>query len=353
MEFDRWWEDQPEELYWLEVTDRNDLGIDLNAPQQRDDGQEYYGYSLIREIRNGDIVFHYHRDRRAIVAVSRAAGKAWADKVVWAAHGTVARDAGVRPYERSGWRLGLDAFQVLDIAVRLDDLRSCQTEIQAIRHRLEESHHAALYFPFESIEKRDLRPTQAYITKLPAEIVELFPALAAAAQRLRAAKSARQGGQIREAPDAWSLGVPYREADEQLAVSEYDPFSVDPALVERANHGHALAQNALAAYLVSCGIEPRSPAPDEPNYDLAWANGGTVYVVEVKSLTDTNEEKQLRLGLGQVLRYRQILRHRYAAVNAILLPEREPYDASWTGLCQELGISLIWPTCIPSLKVGG
>ena len=36
MELHRWWEQDPKERYWLEVTDRRDLGADLNAPQTND-----------------------------------------------------------------------------------------------------------------------------------------------------------------------------------------------------------------------------------------------------------------------------------------------------------------------------
>ena len=81
MELNRWWESDPEECYWLEVTYRRDLGVDLNCPQRRDDGQEYYGYSLTREIHDGDLVFHYHAEERAIVAWSRASGGTWEDEV--------------------------------------------------------------------------------------------------------------------------------------------------------------------------------------------------------------------------------------------------------------------------------
>ena len=43
------------EIYWVEITDRNDIGMDLNAPQRRDDGGEFWGYSLILEPRDGDV----------------------------------------------------------------------------------------------------------------------------------------------------------------------------------------------------------------------------------------------------------------------------------------------------------
>lgn len=184
MDINRWWQTIPGERYWLEVTDRADVGADLNAPQWREDNKEYYGYSLICEISDGDVVFHYHKDHKAIVAVSRTAGGVWTDTVRWGARGTFARNSGIQPYTRPGWRLGLDAFQALSTPVTLEDFRSHHSVIQAIRERLETTCHGGLYFPFELSGTRDLRPTQAYITKLPADVVCLFPEMVEAVQQL-------------------------------------------------------------------------------------------------------------------------------------------------------------------------
>ena len=83
-------------------------------------------------------------------------------------------------------------------------------------------------------------------------------------------------------------GVPTR--DEDVSVGTRDPFAVDPALVERGLRGHARTQNALATFVRSRGGSPRSPRPDEPNFDLAWELDGVTWVAEVKSTTDANEE---------------------------------------------------------------
>jgi len=77
------WESDPEDIYWPEITDRRNLGDDLNAPQRRDDGREFWGYSLINEIGDGDIAFHYHKGNRSILAWSRASGGVWEDSVLW------------------------------------------------------------------------------------------------------------------------------------------------------------------------------------------------------------------------------------------------------------------------------
>ncbi|HXJ41563.1 MAG TPA: hypothetical protein VNH18_19960 [Bryobacteraceae bacterium] len=140
----------------------------------------------------------------------------------------------------------------------------------------------------------------------------------------------------------FDLGVEYRPADEDAIRTDVDPFTFDSADIERGVRGHAVTQNRLAGYLRGAGIDPRSPGPVDCNFDLAWSYGGTVYVAEVKSLTSMNEEKQLRLGLGQVLRYA----HNGTAAGPavpVLAVERRPSDPTWAVLCAQLGVILAWP----------
>jgi hypothetical protein len=144
-------------------------------------------------------------------------------------------------------------------------------------------------------------------------------------------------------PTPLAFGLAYRPANERIMVGDRDPFAVDPAIVERGNRGHATTQNALAAFLQANGIEPRSPASNEPEFDLGWLHGETTFVSEVKSTTAENEEKQLRLGLGQVLRYRHILTGTHGSVVPVLAVERAPRDSTWLQLCETLGVVLVWP----------
>lgn len=140
------------------------------------------------------------------------------------------------------------------------------------------------------------------------------------------------------------VGAPYRMAEEMINVSQPEPFAVDPQAVERGTRGHATTQNALAEFLRARGIEPRSPSPDTPEFDLAWELNKTIYVAEVKSVTLANEEKQLRLGLGQILRYRHLLMEATRKVTvAVLVVEHEPTDATWRDLCRDVGVVLVWP----------
>ena len=144
--------------------------------------------------------------------------------------------------------------------------------------------------------------------------------------------------------DGREFGSDYRRADESASVAQRDPFSVDPGLVERASRAHAATQNALADYVLEIGYTPTSPDVDDPNFDLAWRASTAWWVVEVKSLSSANEEKQLRLGLGQVLRYQDTLRRQQELpVEAVLMVEREPTDSSWLKLCDSVGVLLLWP----------
>lgn len=170
-----------------------------------------------------------------------------------------------------------------------------------------------------------MRPQQGYLTKLPNAIVQRFPVLAHAARK--AAETADGVAYVREAKPhsrdglATTLsdnaaprlrgqpepGVPYRPADELVNASSRDPMFPDPALIERGNRGHAVTQNMLAKRLVELGMQPLSPTAGEPHFDIAWTAHGMLWIGEVKSLTGANEERQLRLALGQVLRYADLL----------------------------------------------
>ncbi len=325
-----WWAATPGERHWLELTGRSDLGADLRAPLLNEQGKRFWSYDLLRHVKRGDIVFHYQREQHAIVAVSRATGTQWPDEIVWAARGTSARNAGLQPRQRPGWYVGLERFEPLSVPITLRQIRAARAHIESELTALKMQTAGSLYFPFE-LGAREPRPTQGYFFKLPKFFVDLFPGLSVRTW------TASGGG-----PPTFLVPGVYRRADETSSVAASDPFSVDPAIKERALRGHAITQNALADFLKSRGITPRSALGDQPNFDLAWEDGETLWVAEVKSITDDNEEKQLRLGLGQVLRYRQ-LASQSRKTRAALVAEREPRDKSWPALCASLDVVLAWP----------
>src|SRR5262245_3424625 len=107
----RWWSQHPEQRYWLEATDREDIGADLHAPELDESGKENWRYSLFKEAHVGDIVLHYDKrsGAKGIVGWSVVSGPPGAKPIVWAARGTYARDKGVKPHERPGFVVPLTA----------------------------------------------------------------------------------------------------------------------------------------------------------------------------------------------------------------------------------------------------
>ena len=212
-----------------------------------------------------------------------------------------------------------------------------------VRDRLS-TEGVALRFPFVRYGDQGLRAFQAYLVQFPFELAALFPTLMRALERLHVPSTTDRDTLAPQVvvSDGIEIGTTYRAADENATAATRDPFSVDPALVERGCRGHAVTQNALAAFLRMHGIEPISPSSPQINFDLGWHTAGCLYVAEVKSCTNANIEKQLRLGLGQVLRYRSVLQDKLGgAVVAVVALEADLADASWRKLYKSLGIHLV------------
>lgn len=338
-ELNVWWLSDQAERFWLEITDRPDIGVDVHCPQRDANGHRTPGYSLIWWLRHDDIVFHYDKNQHAITGWSRAIGNVVEAPVLWLSHrGATRRRLGsARP--QPGWWLDLEGPYALSQPLTLQQLRARGAVVRAVMDQLRQRESGALYFPFFFYGGDELRPMQPYLSKLPAALVAGLGQLAEAALA-SAVTQPLVGAEPTADP---RVGGEYRTASVSNLPDTRDPFSVDPAVVERGLRGHADTQNALAAALAAAGITPHSPRPVDPNFDLAWESDGTVFVAEVKSTTPQNEERQLRLGLGQVLRYRNLIAGSGDTVTAVLAAERVPADPSWQALCEDLGVVLVSP----------
>lgn len=70
-----WWIDDSSQKFWMEITDRGDIGGALLAPQVADHAKPKWGHELVRFVRADDVVLHWfasHR-QRAPIAYSRVA----------------------------------------------------------------------------------------------------------------------------------------------------------------------------------------------------------------------------------------------------------------------------------------
>lgn len=342
-----WWQNDDGERYFLETTNRDDLGVDLQAPKFNDHGKPTAAYALVEHARDGDVVFHYQMPH-GLVAWSRVNGSPFEDRIIWGARGKAAQLAGVVPYPRPGWRVMLDGPYPLERPVGLDELRRREHRIKRAVEQTERAVAGAIYRPFQLSDKQALRATQSYLTKLPRSVVHAIPELARAAAHEEVTRALAITEMAPTPGD--QFGREYSEVAELVSSGEREPFDVDPSVIDRGVEGHAYTQNRLAGVVLAAGWRPVSPRPSEPQYDVAWRASAGLFVAEVKSLTEANEERQLRLGLGQVLRYRHVLAVNDEKVTAVLAVERQPTDPTWLDLCAALGVVLCWAPDFESLN---
>lgn len=143
------------------------------------------------------------------------------------------------------------------------------------------------------------------------------------------------------------FGRPCVPAEEHPKFATYDPFEIDPQKIDRGTRAYTKLRNAFASHLQAHGFDPLSPAPGEPDFDVAWRFTYVQYVAQVKSISDVNEEQQLRLGLGQLLRVHHVLRESVKSVIPVLVTSRQPKDPLWVKLFKGQSIHLIWPETFP------
>ena len=122
-------------------------------------------------------------------------------------------------------------------------------------------------------------------------------------------------------------------------------LAVDLSALDRGSQAH---EDVLAALLTHLAPTPVHRI-DRPQVDAAWIDvhdPSMLHIAEVKSLTDTNQGQQLRLGIGQLLDYRQQLRRGpvadIAGVKAHLITESRPADERWIELAQAVDLNLTW-----------
>jgi 5-methylcytosine-specific restriction enzyme A len=174
-----WWERDQRERFWLEATDRADIGADLKAPETDDSGQANWRYTLLKNAQPGDVVLHYDKrpGSNGIVGWSVVSGRWRREPIVWAARGTYARGKRTRPTERPGFVVPLEGFQRLSTPITLDRVRNHAAAIRALLELHRQKYKAPAYFPFELSPKRPIRLLQGYAFKLPRAFLNLFPEL--------------------------------------------------------------------------------------------------------------------------------------------------------------------------------
>ena len=68
---------------WMEITQREDIGADLEAPSAASGDGVTGSYVLVPAVRTDDLVIHYDSRREAIVGVSVAMSSAKPTPISW------------------------------------------------------------------------------------------------------------------------------------------------------------------------------------------------------------------------------------------------------------------------------
>jgi hypothetical protein len=159
-----WWESSLEEKFWVESTDRTDIGRNLLAPISTHAGQK-----LVAFVEDGDVVFHYYQPTKSIVAFSVAKGFPKIDEIRWPDR----KKSDISP----AYKIDLINYTELDEPITLKEIQEKQASIREIKAALDKKYDGkSIYFPFQIPKEKVIQPAQgAYLSKIPKAVVDLFP----------------------------------------------------------------------------------------------------------------------------------------------------------------------------------
>lgn len=159
-----WWESSLEEKFWVESTDRTDIGRNLLAPISTHAGQK-----LVAFVEDGDVVFHYYQPTKSIVAFSVAKGFPKIGEIRWPDRKT----SDISP----AYKIDLINYTELDEPITLKEIQEKQASIRTIKAALDKKYDGkSIYFPFQIPKEKVIQPAQgAYLSKIPKAVVDLFP----------------------------------------------------------------------------------------------------------------------------------------------------------------------------------
>ena len=171
-----WWSSQSNQRYWVEITDRADLGKNIIAPQRAQAGKSTPGYELLNYVHEGDIVFHWWRkpskpEDRGFYGYSEVVGAMQEGTIPWKSRGRYAENEKVGPKPAKYWNLA--NFTEFQHPILVGDLNERRNEIFDLIESLEKLHGKPIYFPFCKREGK-VAANQTYFAKLPLELLAIL-----------------------------------------------------------------------------------------------------------------------------------------------------------------------------------
>jgi Domain of unknown function (DUF3883) len=179
MALNTWWMSDPAQRYWMEITHRDDLGVDLNAPKLPE-GQ--WTYDLVSQVQPGDRVLHWHSGAAepALVGWSEATEPpTTVPEYTWQPRGTSGRGL-PGPRTSEGWVLPLGGVTWFSDPPTLAVLTPLLDTLMELNTRLEAEHGKPTYFPFIRYRENEIRARQGYLAKFPVPLFDLIPGIASA-----------------------------------------------------------------------------------------------------------------------------------------------------------------------------
>ena len=171
-----WWQHHPEQRFWMEIAGAKAPGLDLRAPITSLDERPVWHWDLVRLVRAGDVVLHWFTTpagATGIVGWSVAASDPVIESHVWVPRTRPDVDPaheGRRPH----WVVPLRDFTPLPRPITRDDVETIHTEVIRLEERLSEAYQQFKYYPFQDYRPTQIRARQAYLTKMPVELLSLL-----------------------------------------------------------------------------------------------------------------------------------------------------------------------------------
>jgi hypothetical protein len=163
MTVNEWWDDTPEERYWMIAPSRGVVGDALSAPKSSPDRRFEWSHELVRTTQPGDTLFVWDR------TLATPGIAAWGRVLGPLGEETRTR----RGVELAHWRMPVSDTLKLANPITLTSLRRIGADIVAIRDSLEAATEGPVYFPFIG-RASTLVPAPAYLTKMPRDLVALL-----------------------------------------------------------------------------------------------------------------------------------------------------------------------------------
>lgn len=332
-----WWTNDHRELYWCEITDREDIGADLKCPLTNERGDPHWSYELICAVWPGDIVLQYSTRVRALVEASVAGGPLEERPIVWAPHGTVGRAQSHGRMPRPGWWLPLYGYQPAESTLSLRALQN-PTDEEWIRAWIEQKGNepgvTRVAAPFQRYRSQ-LRANQGYLTKMPAAFVDRWSELRTMTARVADTHDSLVGLGDVSPPAAMQRFDPVTATFQPKSSTPYE--AITRATVQRRSRKHEQLVTNAGEWLKSRGATVTTPHP----LDLFITHPVPI-IIEAELTGSRGVRAAVREALGQLHDYRYFWGPKEAALCVLLDATPEPDFEAYVENYLEL--FLVWWT---------